>query len=473
MKFLKQHNPSLGMLLLAGVLVISIMISQGCSYNRMIQSEVDNWSKTVLDREARFFQSGETSSLPESAAFETAIPQLLNLVMQQAPKLNGSRFDIKLGEIHRQQIESQKWPRLNLNTTLNVPLDDSSYKLRDVLYGGLFIEYDLIDAFFNTDSEAIAESMIRRSLEQQEKASKNVENNLMDCLLDIWHFSQVHLLYESDIESVKKGVDLTQQLYILEKVDIKTVVEWQARLRTAVANRNQAAERIETEMARLKYMAGLQNYRTVSISDISNITNILAHATQDTEYQSADLYRTLHQNSDVKIAEINLFIAEMSILATKKSRLPKLSAGLGLGSQNLYTSLNDAAVVVRLGINLPILDAGDAGRRIRTAEIQRDRERQKVVDLVHRISVDLQDAYRQIRSTRDKLLDAESWYRQQKEWADRQLKLDGLNRLGTEEVLMAELALNAARLERAQALYSHYKALIQWKKAVADHWVLP
>jgi outer membrane protein TolC len=453
----------------ATVLLILTMFPLGCKYRSDIQTQVDNWSTAMFDREVANF-SGQDSSSISSESIEVTVHELVQLVSQCDPELNQARFDLQLSEIHKQQVESQKWPRFDLNTSLYVPLNRDIDNFSDVVYGGLFIKYDLLEALFNADATAVAESLIQRDRERQEKSHKRLVWTLMDCLLSIQHYTEEQALNESSVAVVKKGLEMVQKLYSLNKVDTKTVIEWQANLREAISRRNQASEQIALATTKLKYMTGLQEYQNVMIKDINAVSATIETTVRNSVVKEKSLRLALQQRNDIRIAEIDLFLTEMAVLEAKRSSLPRLSFGLGLGSVTKYDNWEDQSFVSTMNIAIPLWDCGDANRRVKKAEIERNRQRQKMVDLVHKIFTELQETERHAYISQEKLKDANQWYQQQKEWTDNQMKLFSVKRLEPLEVLMAELALNASKVEFDRALYVHHQAIVQWKKACGNCW---
>ncbi len=453
----------------AAALLSVTVFPLGCSHTSDIQTQVDSWSTAMFDREVANF-SGQDRPTTSSASIEVTVQELVQRVMQRTPELNEARFDLQLGEIQRQQVDSQKWPRLDLNSSLYIPLGESINSFSDVVYGGLFFKYDLLEVLYNADAMAVADSLIQRARERQEKSRKQLAWTLMDCLLSIQHHTEEQILHESSIATVNKGLEMTQKLYSLNKADTKTVIEWQANLREATALRNQASEQIALATAKLKHMAGLQGYRDVVIKDINAVSATIETAARNSVAEQESLRLAWGQRHDIRIVEIDLFLTEMAVLEAKRSRLPRLSFGLGLGSRGMYDAWKDHTLVTTLHIAVPLLDFGDVDRRIMKAEIERDRQRQKMVDLVRSIFTELRETQRQVHVSQEKLEEAGRWYRQQEEWTDNQMKLLSVRRLGPVEVLMAELALNAAKLKYDRASHAHRQAIVEWKRACANRW---
>jgi outer membrane protein TolC len=160
----------------------------------------------------------------------------------------------------------------------------------------------------------------------------------------------------------------------------------------------------------------------------------------------------------------------MGIIKAKQGRLPKVSVGLGVGSNSAYGNWEDQSLVSQLSVTIPLLDWGDNSRRVQKSTIQRNRKRQKIVDLVHQVLLELKDAERKVIFTRKSLDDAEQWYMEQKKWLENQEELLRVNRLEQLEILVTQLTVNNAKLELHHASHSHNQAIIQWSKVIAKSW---
>lgn len=451
------------------VLSCLVLCPLGCHYHQEIQSQVSDWSMAMFDRETAPVRSAASAS----GRVEMTFDEILLLAKEREPGLLQAAYDADLGAIQKEQVLSERWPRLDLNTSLYVPLDEGLDTFSDAVYGGLFIKYDLLRAVFNADAASVADSMIQRAREREKEVTTRLYWTLVDVLLNVTYHTRALERHESALESAERGLALADELHASNRTDARIVLEWQTKVREIRTLRDQSAQQLSTAESRLKHLTGLQRAREIKVVDSDGILAAVDNSDYTyTEMEDSLSYAWKHR-SDIRIAEIDLFLAEMAVIDAKQSRLPELSFGLGLGSMSMYDSWADRTLVGVLNLSVPLFDWGDARRRIAKAKIERNIQRQRMVDLVRRIALEVQESSTQIDAamqTRDR---ADSWRKRQAAWMEDRMELANVQRLGPLDVPAAELAMSSAELDYDQAQWMLRKAIIQWKEARHDRLDVP
>jgi outer membrane protein TolC len=170
--------------------------------------------------------------------------------------------------------------------------------------------------------------------------------------------------------------------------------------RLATASQNAEERRLEVNR-----LLGLDPDLRVELTDLDPLKEGDSGETVE-EAPEAAFAAAWDRLPEVRIAEIDLFLAELGVSIAKLGRLPKASADLELGSLDTQGSDSNAPVLVNLDLSAPLLDWGDIRRRTTSRTIDREMMRQKIVALARDLRDRLRAADFDCRNARARTHDA-------------------------------------------------------------------
>lgn len=367
----------------------------GCSRHAEMATKADAISRRIMHMEIiesnrRVVESEEGKKLSLSMA------QAMELAIAGSAQLTSVQNQYAQDSIEVEQAQSEFWPRFTAEATVEYPIGEAFDSSRN-LTGGIFVRYDLMQAFFSDDIAAVRLAEGKKTTERINQLTKEIYYDLLSTLARIEYFDSSVLQAESAFAVAK---DAQERMASIGTKRFGTpddalrleqeVSAWKTRL-TELRGR-----RLLTKNELLRTLK-VQPSTSLEVTDYGAFfpspQKVLKTEPTDREH----FIRAWHQRNDVRMAELDLFVSEMNIIAAKRKRLPHVTASIGVGHINLETEDENAALVPSFGISMPILDMGDSRRCISKAEVSRKIAESQLVALAGSIENEIAEALFQVK----------------------------------------------------------------------------
>ncbi len=347
-----------------------------------------------LDRPSAAVGSGDATA--STLTFEEAC---LRLALQDDSIL-ASLARVRELDVDVAQSRSIIWPRAELRTFAEIAPGTGDARW----IGGAYLQYNLSRALFASDEIAVAKARKAKAYEELRLQLRETTRRLQARLTDLG-------LLDQEVASRQRMVEAADQTARLAETSAEAgrgrlADVWRARVEAAsqAALLGDARRRAASERRALALALGRGMGEPPTIRDAAELlrpaAEPLAPAPAPSELWS--------RRAEAHIAEIDLFLAQMGRTAARRERLPRPLANVGWGNIPLSSRLTEATWVVRLGVEMPLIDFGDISRKIRKSEINVDLARRHALAVVTRVvqqaeltRIDLEQATVQARAASD------------------------------------------------------------------------
>ena len=280
------------------------------------------------------------------------------------------------------EAKSWIWPRADIEFGAIVASDRNNGSVHSAPSGGLVLRYDFKKFLFHGDAAAV--SAARRDLSFQ-KARLAIESALgrFEDLVIEWHQLQAALLLEDQrVAEFRRLMEAVHSLDELGVLPAGSFAEWKHREQVALREQSEVARRKKSVLESLRMELGLVADAEPDLGSLDFLLKILPlpeRSAGEGEVQQW-LPGVWQSHAASRIAEIELFQAEMGVIGAKRERFPRLTGSIGLGDidTRVGSDIVEANALAEIGISMPIFDAGTISRGVEKSVLNRDLARRNV-----------------------------------------------------------------------------------------------
>lgn len=306
-----------------------------------------------------------------------------------------------LGAIDVEQANSLLWPRFEIQAFGQIPIDSDSESNDRHVRGGLYMRYDFKKALFRSDAVSAARMTELRQLEKANRLMYELSFTLFDKLIENEQLREEVRLRSAMVGHVQEGVLATRRLFDLRMVEQPTVWRWQSMAQSHERLLGQAKAALDRAQRSLTFMLGGTMTKEQGITDLKKVKAVLEEPLPLPLNDPIHVIRDAWARRPVcRIAEMNLFLAEMAVIQAKRQRVPRISGSLGVGSISVLADRGEETpAAVELAVSMPLFDWGDISRDVSKAEHRKAWAERKIKSLIRRLQHDIQDSKMELRYT--------------------------------------------------------------------------
>lgn len=425
------------------LLVISVFICYGCSsVDRVIQDEISQ-TDLIIAKELESMSSLNSKSSLKSISYS----DFLTLALKNDPQIKAYSFAKERNVIRKKQIDTEKWPRFSLSTSLEFPLNGDDWKAQDGVSGGLVIEYDILKSLFNSDFASAEEIERLKVLTKTKEAYNSTYRNVLGLIADIDN-QQEKLTYYSDILEL-----LNEMIINVEKVDKlmgrSSKSLWSIKIKQNLFKnfKNKTEKQLDSTYCKLSIMVNSKCGNRFEITDYINLLDAIDNYAGRQHNLEKIIPMAIKSRSDMNFSRYEMYLSKLNIRKAERGWMPRVSMSLGFGDYE--TSYNDTEtnVLAKVNISYPIFDFGDTDRKIELAELNHDSREEKLKLTTTKAIVTIQNSYNTLSELYGGSLEFSEWISQIRSRSLTLKKLEQMNKANKREVLNAEISLLEAKIE--------------------------
>jgi hypothetical protein len=303
------------------------------------------------------------------------------------------------------EAESWVWPRADVEFSLVTAVQRDNGAVSSEPSGGIIFRYDFKKLLFHADAAAVSTAerdiCLQRARLAIDAAIVRFENLVID-----W----CELQKAAGLEERRHAelVRLMQAVHSLDELGVLTAGsfdEWKHREQVALREQSETARQLAGVRQSLQTELGLV---AEAEPDLGNVEALLTVPVIPEGLPGGpDIQRWLpgvwQSHPATRVAELELFAAEMQEIAAKRERLPHLTGAIGLGDLDTWVGANSVAAEgnAEVGVTMPLFDAGTIGRGIQQAGLRRNLARRNVQTLARSLTRDVQASLAALRAAQD------------------------------------------------------------------------
>jgi outer membrane protein TolC len=406
----------------------------------------------------------ELQKQEEARDIQIPVEKALELSAMQDENLNLIRLGWKKNRLDLKQTRSLLFPRIQLQVYNETYYSNTEKKIKDNIDGGLMLQYNFLNLLFQGGQISIKKAALQSSLIKGRIEIRNLFYRLLLLLMEIDYNLREVELGKKLLKYSKDGLTLSQKLAKEGRIHPRDTWTWNHTIYDAREGYEEAKNRLEFSQRKLKYLMGKSNRAKIEVLNKEkyipqiNPNDHLNHKLPDIISES------WKKRMEVKLEGINLFMSEMKLVKSKLSWLNYFRISLGFGRFFIYRDDDRANVSLSTSIVLPIFDMGDAKRKRKKAEIDRDMSRTRITNLARNISREAREAVEKVRMLKSRAINIKKMAKQleqQKQIIKRSIKM---NRAEALDLYLARISYLNVRLQTIQACLAFNKAILQLKK---------
>ncbi|MCP4215474.1 MAG: TolC family protein, partial [bacterium] len=439
---------------------LMLLVHGGCMSSGRVNRTKEAFMKQVYQQEIQAAVSTEDSkarTLSFQKALESAIRNDETLAILH---LNWQKDNIDLKQAH-----SMLFPRLKLRVSNETYYGKKDKKLKNNIDAGFLLEYNVLNLLFQRDNISIRRSLANGSIIKGKIQVRNIYSRLMTLMLEIDTNLRETALRKKALSFALGGQQIAKRLEETGKLKQGASWRWDNSVKEAEAKQTEARHALSKTRRLLKYMVGTLSSGAVEISDTSEAAPQIADYKAAVINKQKAIIDAWNHRHEVKLAELDLFMAEMQLLKTKRNWLNFFKVSLGVGRFFIYRDVEQANITLNTTVALPILDMGDMKRTKKKAALDRDMARVKAKHLARRISREVREALDHFTLVREKLEAAENILKKAKV---REKMMNSLLRLGRAtslDLFTTRVAALETESRYNRVSMEFQKAILEFKKA--------
>jgi outer membrane protein TolC len=307
------------------------------------------------------------------------------------------------------ETEAKSWvyPRADAEFHAATALERGDDGLETAPSGGLVLRYDFKKLVFHADAAAVAAASRDASLRRAQIAIEASIRSLEDLLVD-WRQLQCAVALETERAALfgrlLRAVDALGELGALPA---GSYAEWKRRQQETQRQGQATSRRLETVRQSLRTGLGLAPGAEPDVGSPDYLLDqpVLPEQLAGELEPRFWLPGVWQKHFACRVAELELFQAEMAIVGAKRERLPRLAGSMGLGDFDTWVGGErvDARATAEIGVWMPLFDAGSIGRTVEKARLQRDLARDSLRMLAQQLTRNIQNASAGLRDAQAEL----------------------------------------------------------------------
>ena len=310
-------------------------------------------------------------------------------IMQQVARTLSESIDVA-------EAKSWIWPRADVEFRAITARDRNSGLVRSAPSGGLVLNYDFKKLLFHADAAAVSAAGRDLCLQRARLAIDAAMVRLEGLVIDWYHLREAVPLEDQRGAEFRRLIEAIHSLDQLGALPAGSFAEWKHREQVALRERSEATRRLESIRQSLRTELGLAGEAEPDLGSVDFLLNV--PPSPEGGPGAAEVHQWLpavwQSHPACRIAELELFQAEMAVIQAKRERLPRLTGSIGLGNLDTWVGneIVEANGVAEIGVTMPLFDAGTISRGIEKAGLRRDLARRNVRILARSLTREVQSA---------------------------------------------------------------------------------
>lgn len=415
----------------------------GCtSADSVIKDQISQTDLIVADELKSI--SNQTTQPFDSITYK----DLLNLAIANDPEIKTSNFAKERNLIRKEQVDSEKWPRLYLSTSLEFPVNGDDWKAKDGISGGLVFEYDLIKSMFNSDFVNFEEIEHQKILAKTRASYTSTYKSVLELIADIDNYQTKVKHYKNILELIDTVITDTEKADKLKGYASRNLWGIKSKRNLYQNHIKKARKSLDSTFCKLNILVNAPCGKQFEITDHTELLNAIDNYAGNKYDLKQIIPAALKTRSDINLSRYNIYLSKLNIRKAQRNGMPKVSMSLGLGDYE--TSYNDTEtnVLAKLNMSLPVFDFGDTKRKVAIAKLNHKSQEEKLKVTIRKAITNIQNSYKILNESYIDSLELKKWIHEIESRNISFKKLQQMNKSTKNEVLNTEVALQEALIEQ-------------------------
>lgn len=309
---------------------------------------------------------------------------------------------VLVGQKDIAEAKSWIWPRVDIEFQTIVAKNEHTGSFLDDETADLAFHYDFKKFLFFRDAKAYAAAGSELSRQKGRLAVDAAIARLGESVVEWNQLRQAVPLQNERVAELQRLMEAVRLLDQLGTLPPGSFAEWKHREQVAMRERDEAVIRLANVRELLRTELELTGDAEPDFGNIDFLLNVPAvpvAAPGETAVQQW-LPAVWQSHPACRIAELELFQAEMAVITARREWLPRLTGSIGLGKADTWVGTNivEASGMAEVSVTMPLFDAGTISRQISKAKLSREMARRNVRILAHSLARDVQSALASLRT---------------------------------------------------------------------------
>ncbi len=435
----------------------------GCASAPGIQTQVERNIHGLVANEIDAVVATHRAA-PANEPVEMTFEDAFATAVARDPEIKKKAIACQMAKTDIQQAKSIVWPRFTAELSVEVPIGGSDTSNYHYVGGGVFLRYNIMDAIFSADAVAASQAASDVAAQQQQAALNKLYYRVTGLCAKIDSERNRGAAAAKAAQIAQEAVKHLQALTKVDPVPVEVVRKWEGAARRCAWTREEAQQRFGAARDEALSMLGIDPRTDIRISDISEV---LPHPENFAEDDWDFVKVAWQQRNDVRVAESELFMAEMRIVNAKRKRLPRPTAALGVGNMLLQTN-QQAVFMPSLQVSMPLFDMGDVKRQVQKAKAERDIAEENLNVKARDLVCSMRNAVSEVRLAQGRLKSVQESLQSEQDYRARTERLVAVEREVPLTLFSAKLAEAEAELDLNTATYEFQRAALALKESRGD-----
>ncbi len=391
----------------------------------------------------------------------------LELAVKQDENLALIYYTWQKDAVDLSQAKSMLFPRLLMRLSNETHYSQKDNELENHSDTGLQVEYNFLNLLMQRDAISVEKAIEQQSILRGRMGVRDVYSRLLLLALRVEGNKKTVALAEKALGYARDGAAFARKLAEEGRIKPGEVWKWNNTLQRTRETFHEAREQLFNSQSTLNRMVGGMRTGDIEITGArDHLPGAQDHITAPEQEQERLLLKQAWTGRpEVKLAELDLFLAEMKLMRTKLSWLKYFRLSLGVGRFHvMYEDDEQSAIRVNTSIAIPLLDLGDHRRLKKKARLNREMARMKVVKTARNISREIRGAMTDVKRRRRKLANRKDMLQQARQQKDMIEDLLRLNQAELTDLYEARLAALEAEAKLIKAAFESEKARLNLEK---------
>ena len=374
------------------VLVILVSAGGGCSWAPKVHGRV----QVELAHPDSFLEgptnvTGRITFAEASRRWAERDPE----TMQQVTKALAEGVDVA-------EAKSWVWPRADIEFHEIVANERNDSSVSSAPSGGLVLRYDFKKFLFRGDAAAVSAARRDLFLQKARLAIDSALGRFEDLVIEWRQLQEALPLEDQRVAEFRRLMEAVHSLDELGVLPAGSFAEWKHREQVALREQSEVLRRRKSVLESLHTELGLAADSEPELGSLDFLLKVppLPERPAGEGEVRQWLPSVWQSHGACRIAEDELFQAEMAVIGAKRERLPRLTGSVGLGNIDTWvgTQLVEANAIAEIGISMPIFDAGTISRGVEKSVLNRNLARRNVRMQAQSLAREVQSASGALRA---------------------------------------------------------------------------
>ena len=300
------------------------------------------------------------------------------------------------------EAKSWVWPRADIEFHETVANDRNDSSVNSAPSGGLVLRYDFKKFLFHSDAAAVSAARRDLSLQKARLAIDSALGRFEDLVIEWRQLQEAAPLEDQRAAEFRRLMEAVHSLDELGMLPAGGFAEWKHREQVALREQSEVSRRRKSVLESLQTELGLTAGAEPDLGSLDFLLKVppLPERPAGEGEVRQWLPGVWQSHAACRIAENELFQAEMAVIGAKRERLPRLTGSIGLGNIDTWVGTQnvEANAVAEIGISMPIFDAGTISRGVQKSVLSRDLARRNVRIQAQSLAREVQSASGALRA---------------------------------------------------------------------------